>query len=122
MGDKDKRNGRHRATVDLLRELTPADKKYKPVRRFPSSAFDLSIVAPERELAATLASLIRRFSGELTESVKYFDQYQLPEARKSFTYRVTVGAPDRTLSSSEITAIRNGIIEGLAGLGYELRV
>jgi len=35
---------------------------------------------------------------------------------------LTVGSPERTLSSDEITAVRNGIIEGMRGLGYELRV
>ena len=106
----------------LVQELTPASAKYTPVRRFPVSAFDLSIIAPEREYAATLEAGIRQFAGELTESVAYFDEYQLPDAKKSFTFRITVGAADRTLSNADITGIRSRIIEGMSGLGYELRV
>lgn len=115
------------AVVDLdlvlLRELKPAPRKYRPVHRFPTSAFDLSIVTEVRTLAGDLETQIRRFAGP-TEAVEYVREYQgapLPEGRKSVSFRVVAGG-DKTLSSAEITAIRNGIIEGLAGIGFELRV
>ncbi|MES1258140.1 MAG: hypothetical protein ABUS51_06910 [Acidobacteriota bacterium] len=111
--------------LDLLRELQPEAGKYTPVRRFPTSAFDLSIMAAERELAATLELEIRRFAGDLAEAVEYVREFQgppLPEGRKSVSFRVVAGAPDRTLSSAEITGIRTRIIEGLNSSGYELRV
>ncbi|MDE3195898.1 MAG: phenylalanine--tRNA ligase subunit beta [Acidobacteriota bacterium] len=110
--------------LTLLRELAPERKKYTAVRRFPTSAFDLSIVAGARDLAGDLEREIRRFGGEWTEAVEYVREYQgapLPEGKKSVSFRVVVGG-GKTLSSAEITAIRNGIIEGLQGLGYELRV
>jgi phenylalanyl-tRNA synthetase beta chain len=108
----------------LLQELSPEPAKYTAVRRFPTSAFDLSIVAGERELAGTLELEIRRFGGELTEAVEYVREYRgapLPAGMKSVSFRVVVGG-EKTLSSDEIGAIRNGIIAGLQGLGYELRV
>jgi len=46
----------------------------------------------------------------------------VPEGSKSVTFRVTVGSPERTLSSEEVGRIREGIIERMRGLGYELRV
>jgi len=110
--------------LTLLRELAPELAKYTAVRRFPTSAFDLSIIAGVRELAGTLKSEIRRFGGELTESVGYVREYcgaPLPEGMKSVSFRVVVGG-QKTLSSDEITAIRNGIIAGMQGLGYDLRV
>jgi phenylalanyl-tRNA synthetase beta chain len=111
--------------LELLHELTPGSGKYTPVRRFPTSAFDLSILTAERELAATLELQIRRLAGDLAEAVEYVREYQgapLPEGRKSVSFRVVAGAPDRTLSSADITGIRNQIIDGLTALGYELRV
>jgi phenylalanyl-tRNA synthetase beta chain len=108
----------------LLQELAPEPAKYRAVRRFPTSAFDLSIVAGERELAGTLELEIRRFAGELTEAVEYVREYRgapLPARMKSVSFRVVVGG-EKTLSSDEIGAIRNGIIAGMQGLGYELRV
>jgi phenylalanyl-tRNA synthetase beta chain len=109
----------------LLEELTPARASYTPVRRFPSSAFDLSIVAGARELAGELEFEVRRFAGELAEAVVYVREHQgppLPEGKKSVSFRIVVGAPDRTLSSNEIADVRNRIITGLVGLGYELRI
>jgi phenylalanyl-tRNA synthetase beta chain len=111
--------------LTLLQELTQAARKYTPVRRFPSSAFDLSIIAGARELAATLELEIRRFAGELLDAVEYVREYQgehVPEGKKSVSFRIVVSAPDRTLASAEVNAIRDAIIEGLRALGYELRV
>jgi phenylalanyl-tRNA synthetase beta chain len=110
--------------LTLLLELAPEPAKYQPVHRFPTSAFDLSIVTNTRKLAADLELEIRRYAGDLTESVEYVREYQgapLPEGTKSVSFRVVVGG-EKTLSSAEITAIRNGIIEGLTSQGYELRV
>jgi phenylalanyl-tRNA synthetase beta chain len=110
--------------LTLLRELTPELVKYKPVKRFPTSAFDLSIVTDARALAADLELQIRHYAGELTEAVEYVREYAgapLAEGRKSVSFRVVVGG-EKTLSSAEITGIRNGIIEGLTSLGFELRV
>ncbi len=110
--------------LTLLRELTPERSRYVRISRFPTSAFDLSIIARERELAADLELEIRRFGGELTEAVEYVREYRgapLAEGMKSVSFRVVVGG-DKTLSSDEITAIRNAIVEGLKSLGYELRV
>jgi phenylalanyl-tRNA synthetase beta chain len=113
--------------VDLvvLEELRAAPAKYTPVRKFPTSAFDLSIIAGARELAGTLELEIRRFSGDLAESVEYVREYRgerVREGMKSVSFRVVAGAPDHTLSPEEITELRNGIIAGLNGLGYELKV
>jgi phenylalanyl-tRNA synthetase beta chain len=109
----------------LLQELTPARPSFKPVPRFPTSAFDLSVIADARELAGTLELEIRRFAGDLAESIEYVREYQgeqVPAGKKSVSFRVVASAPDRTLSSNEITGLRDQIIEGLNSLGFELRV
>lgn len=111
--------------LDLLRELTPGRAKYTPVRRFPTSAFDLSIVAGARELAGNLEGAIRRLAGELAESVEYVREYQgeqVAAGKKSVSFRVVASAPDRTLTAEEIAELRDRIIAGMRSLGYELRV
>ncbi len=108
----------------LLQELKPERGKYKPVRRFPVSAFDLSVIADARELAANLEIHIRQYAGELMEAVEYVREFQgapLPEGRKSVTFRIVAGAPDRTLSSPETTALYDHIVAGLTELGYAFR-
>ncbi|HJZ97528.1 MAG TPA: hypothetical protein VKE70_13555, partial [Candidatus Solibacter sp.] len=95
--------------------------KYQPIRRFPSSAFDLSVIAPERETVGKVRSAIAH---ELIDSVEYVRQYSgppFPEGTKSVTFRVTVSSPERTLSSDEIAAARDAISSGLRAQGYEFR-
>jgi phenylalanyl-tRNA synthetase beta chain len=104
----------------LLQELAPAKLQFKPIPRFPTSAFDLSIVTDLRTPAADLESAIRQFA----ENVGYVREYQgapLPEGKKSVSFRVVVGG-DKTLSTAELTALRNGVFDGLTAIGFELRV
>ena len=117
------------AVLDLNLDRVMGERKpqaqYVAIGRFPSSAFDLSIMAPLRRYSAEMESAIRKFAGPLLERVEYVGQYsgpQVPEGTKSVSYRVTVGAADRTLSSAEINAVRAEIIDKLQALGYELKV
>jgi phenylalanyl-tRNA synthetase beta chain len=113
--------------VDLrvVEGLSGERTKYTPIRRYPSSAFDLSVVAAVREQAGKLEGAIRGFAGPLLESIEFVRQYAgapLAEGTKSVSFRLTVGSPERTLAAEEIAGIRAGIIEGMRELGYELRV
>jgi phenylalanyl-tRNA synthetase beta chain len=111
--------------LESVQRLRPRDQAYTPLRRYPSSQFDLSVIARERELVADLRSKIARLTGDLLESIEYVRQYcgpPLPENTKSVSFRLTVGSPERTLASEEVGAIRAQIIDGMRALGYELRV
>ncbi len=101
------------------------EKRYQPVRRYPESAFDLSVIARRRTLAGDVEKLIRSFAGPQLESIRFLRQYEgppLPEGAKSISFRLVVAAKDHTLSSDEVTAIRDAIIEGMRQQGYEMRV
>jgi phenylalanyl-tRNA synthetase beta chain len=109
----------------IVQRLSAAERKYTPIRRYPSSAFDLSVIAPVREPAAKLQSLIAESAGPLLESVEYLLQYtgsQVDEGQKSVSYRVTVSSPERTLSSEDVSGIRERIIAVMREQGYQLRV
>ncbi len=113
--------------VDLgvLFRLGAEIKKYTPLQRFPSTAFDLSVVTGLRELSGLLRRRILAAAGPCCESVEYLYAYRgkpLPDDRQSLTYRVTLCAPDRTLSSEDLTAVRSSIIDALRAAGYELRL
>jgi len=117
------------AVLDLdLRAIQPlgvVQTKYKPIRRYPSSAFDLSVIAHLRGHAGQLQTAVASFAGPLLESIEFVRQYSGPpldENLKSVTFRLTVGSPDRTLSSDEVASVRERIIEGMRDRGYELRV
>jgi phenylalanyl-tRNA synthetase beta chain len=111
--------------LHVIEALGASETKYVPIRRYPTSAFDLSVMAPLREQAGRIESSIAQFAGPLLESVQFQRQYSGPplaDGVKSVSFRVTVGAPDRTLSSDEIASIRGQIIGRMRELGYELRV
>jgi phenylalanyl-tRNA synthetase beta chain len=99
--------------------------KYKPLRRFPTSAFDLSVITGLRTLVGDIDAGLREFAGSDLVAMEFQRQYSGPPleaGQKSVSFRLTVGAPDRTLSSAEVAAVRDRIIEGMRGRGFELRV
>ena len=117
------------AILDLdlrrIQLLARRETRYTPIRRYPSSAFDLSVIARSRELAGDLSANLANFAGPMLQSIEYVREYSgapLPERRKSVSFRLTVGSAERTLSSDEVGQIRGMIIDGMRNLGYELRV
>ena len=109
----------------VVESLNAADIRYTPIRRYPSSAFDLSVIAGAREYASDLESRIASLAGPLLESIQFVREYAgkpLEPGEKSVSFRIAVGSPERTLSSEEIGEIRSRIIEGMQELGYKLRV
>jgi phenylalanyl-tRNA synthetase beta chain len=109
----------------LIESLAGAETKFTPIRRYPSSAFDLSVIAPVRAHAGALEAAVASFAGPLLEAIQFVREYAgppLPDGAKSVSFRVTVASPERTLSSEEAGEIRAAIIAGMRGLGYELRV
>jgi len=85
----------------------------------------LSVIAGAREYAGKLQSSAASLAGPLLESIQFVRQYAGPPldpGRKSVSFRLTVGSPERTLSSEEVGQIRERIIDGMRQLGYELRV
>lgn len=112
--------------VDLgaLERLQPRDKRYTPIRRFPTSAFDLSVVTELRRPVGELQRELTGFAGDELVAIEFLREYSgtpLPDNTKSVSFRLTVGA-GRTLSSEEVGAIRNRVIDGMRGQGYELRM
>jgi phenylalanyl-tRNA synthetase beta chain len=111
--------------LESTERLQPERVKYRPIRRFPASQFDLSVIVKRRELVGDIRKQVAELAGPQLEVVEFVRQYEgapLAEGMKSVSYRLTVAAPDRTLSSEEAGAIRQGIIDGMRARGYELRV
>ncbi|MGA2133787.1 MAG: phenylalanine--tRNA ligase subunit beta [Bryobacteraceae bacterium] len=111
--------------LTIVQAAASTEKRYTPIRRYPSSAFDLSVVAGERDLAGDLSHKLAELAGPLLESIEYQRQYAgppLPEGAKSVSFRLTLGSAERTLSSEEVGAIRARLIEGMRAQGYDLRL
>jgi phenylalanyl-tRNA synthetase beta chain len=102
-----------------------AGHRYQTLGRFPVSAFDLSVVAGLRDPSGEIERQLSAAAGSDLVEIEFVRVYTgapLPGDRKSVSYRLTVAAPDRTLSSEEVAAIRNRVIDAMRAAGYELRV
>jgi len=117
------------AILDLdlakMERLDHRDRRYQALRRYPVSAFDLSVVAGLREPSGDIERQLAAAAGSDLVEIEFVRVYTgapLPEDRKSVSYRLTVAAPDRTLSSEEVAAIRSRVIQAMRERGYELRV
>jgi phenylalanyl-tRNA synthetase beta chain len=107
--------------LDRILELRQPHPPYRPLRRLPSSAFDLTLVAPPRDLAGDVEKQLAESAGPLLESVSYKYEFPLPSGR-GMTFHFVLRAPERTLSSEEINAVRENVIEKMRALGYDMRV
>ncbi len=113
--------------VDLvaLEPLAHREIRFTPLRRYPTSAFDLSVLMPLREPVGDIQKLLVSAAGPDLVSIEFVRQYTgapLPDDRKSISFRLTVGASDRTLSAEEAGAVRTRVIDALQSAGYELRL
>ncbi len=112
-------NGRASVLDLTLNVLNQSNEvRYKPLRRFPESAFDLSFIVPERTLIADVEAAMPKLNEIL--SIEFVREFALPEKR-SLSYRITAGAADRTLTSEEVSAVREQIIDAIKSKGYEFR-
>jgi phenylalanyl-tRNA synthetase beta chain len=107
--------------LDALQALPSQRAPYRPLRRFPTSSFDLSIVAPTHTLVADLENKLRQFAGENLVALQFLLIFPLPTDKKSVSFRLTLGADDRTLTAEEVTRMRDRVVEGIKAGGYELR-
>jgi phenylalanyl-tRNA synthetase beta chain len=98
--------------------------KYTPLRKFPTSGFDLSVVADLRIPVDSLQDELTLLAGPDLAMIEFIRQYSgppLPPGQKSVSYNLKVGALDHTMTADELTVIRRRIIAGMQALGYELR-
>ena len=109
----------------LLERLDKKDVRYQTLRRYPTSAFDLSVVADLREPAGEIERRLAEAAGDDLVNIEFVREYTgapLPSDRKSVSFRLTVGASDHTLSSEDVTVIRDRVIEAMRKSGFELRI
>ena len=95
------------AEIDIEALVVAPRKRrvFSPVPRFPSITNDLSLVAADDVRAGTLAAAIRLGGGPSLAAVELVAVYSgppIPAGRRSLSFRMTVTAPDRTLSDVEV--------------------
>ena len=114
------------AVIDILAVLEFAGfaHKFTGIAKYPAVTRDLSLVVPREVLAGQIEEVLEQRGGKILESYELFDIYegsQIKEGYKSMAYSVVFRNHDKTLEESEINAVMNKILNGLTGLGIELR-
>lgn len=100
------------------------DRKYDGIAKYPAVSRDISMVVPKEILAGQIEAMIEQRGGKILESYRLFDIYegaQIKKGFKSVAYSITFRAKDRTLEENDITAAMKKILNGLEGMGIELR-
>ena len=100
------------------------DRKYAGIAKYPAVTRDISMVVPKEILAGQIEEMIAQRGGKILESYELFDIYegeQIKKGYKSMAYSIVFRAQDRTLSDEDVTAVMKKILNGLEGMGIELR-
>lgn len=114
------------AVLDMpaLIPYTSFDRKYEGIAKYPAMGRDISMLVPKNILVGEIEDMIAQRGGKILESYRLFDIYegaQVKEGYKSVAYSLSFRASDRTLTDDEVGAAMKKILNGLNGMGIELR-
>ncbi len=114
------------AVLDMPELLPYAsfERKYEGIAKYPAVSRDISMVVPKGVLVGDIEQVIEQRGGKIMEEYELFDIYegaQIKAGFKSVAYSITFRAEDRTLEESDVASAMKKILNGLEGLGIELR-
>ena len=107
----------------LVPQVPPAPRFRQPPTQ-PAVQLDLSVTVPVDARMGTALEIAREAAGELLESIEDLDEYrgEATGTRKSWTFRLTYRAADRTLKMTEAQARHDAVAAALeTRLGAEVR-
>lgn len=92
------------------------ERKFSPLPKFPAVQRDLSVIVEDELEAEKVEEAIRLLRQPLIDEIKLFDVYrgpQVPQGKKSFSYRIRYQASDRTLTDDEVNRHHEQVISRL---------
>ncbi|OPX44123.1 phenylalanine--tRNA ligase beta subunit [Ruminiclostridium hungatei] len=109
---------------EVLQAMAPEVIKYKDPSKFPEVVLDYSFLVDNAITFDKVGEDIAGFKSELLNSFSFVTLYNgkgLPEGKKSMTFRFIIGSAEKTLSSDEINAFANSLIDYMNSAGHTLR-
>jgi phenylalanyl-tRNA synthetase beta chain len=103
--------------LEVLTVASEATVQARTLTTFPMAQSDVAVVVDEAVPADAVQRSLRRGAGEHLEALTLFDVYrgnQVGDGRKSLAYRLTFRAPDRTLTTDEVSALRDAALRTAA--------
>ncbi|MBI2453736.1 hypothetical protein HYV58_00990 [Candidatus Peregrinibacteria bacterium] len=97
---------------------------YRPLPRYPGIEIDVSVLIPRRTEVRLAEEIIRRADQKLIAKVALIDIFEdasLGDGKKSFTFRILLQSPERTLTDAEMKQVQEKIFEGLKKAGFAIR-
>ena len=92
-----------------LLEEAPTTIPARTPSPYPELTFDVAFIVPPGVTAQALEDVLAEAAGELLAGLGLFDAYEgepLPPGHRNLAYRVTLQAPDRTLTDADAAAAR----------------
>ena len=114
------------AMIDIksVLEFANFNHKFTGIAKYPAVTRDISMLVPKAVLAGQIEDILVQRGGKILESYQLFDIYEGSQIRggyKSMAYALVFRDHDKTLEEGEISAAMKKILNGLEGLGIELR-
>ncbi len=101
---------------DRFANADPPVPQARPLPRFPGIRRDLTLVVSGRILGNDLVQVIRQLGGYTLREVSMQSEYEGPQlgaGRRSLSFGLQYQADDRTLTSEEVSASHERIVQGL---------
>ena len=95
---------------NLLLEEISAEKKFKPLPRFPAVNRDLAVVISDTIPAQDLLDFLEKHRPEYAEAISLFDHYrsdQVGEGKKSLGFRITYRSSEHSLTDRQVNDIHD---------------
>ena len=106
--------------MEIFAQTENASIVYEEPSKFPPMDYDLSVIVPNTVYFSDLAQCWKDEGEGILKNVKIVDTYDT-ETLHSITVRFEFSSNERTLSSAEVQAIMDRIIENLKGINVNLR-
>ncbi|HET7762077.1 MAG TPA: phenylalanine--tRNA ligase subunit beta [Phycicoccus sp.] len=103
--------------VDVLTRAAEATVQARPLATYPMAQSDVALVVERSVPAARVRDALVAGGGELLEAVHLFDVYegeQVGPDHKSLAYRLVFRSPERTLTTEEVSGLRDAAVAAAA--------
>lgn len=110
-----------------LKPLISRTNKFEHLAEYPETDYDISMLFDANTVWDDIYDVIlgSKKASALVKSATFIDEYrgkQIPKDKKSITIRLTIGSPEKTLTSQEIEKAAEQVMSKLAKkIGGELR-
>ncbi|MCL1884970.1 MAG: phenylalanine--tRNA ligase subunit beta [Defluviitaleaceae bacterium] len=113
--------------LDALKPFASRENKFAHLSDYPMTEYDLSLLFDSSvkwtEISAVI--LAKKGDGDILRAASFVDEYrgkQIPDGKKSITFRLQIGSFEKTLTSNEIETFANSVVKRLSKqLGAEIR-